>query len=94
MAIGLEKSGQKFLWVLRDGDKGDLFKDEGGGDHQVKEVQVASKDIENAVRMLMNSAEGHQMRQRAQEMSKAVKASLMDNGTPFGVDSFVAHIRR
>ncbi|KAM7481181.1 hypothetical protein LguiB_005764 [Lonicera macranthoides] len=28
LAIGLEKSEQKFLWVLRDADKGDIF--EGG----------------------------------------------------------------
>ncbi|CAI9118863.1 OLC1v1020490C1 [Oldenlandia corymbosa var. corymbosa] len=114
MAIGLEKSKQKFLWVLRDADKGDISNHE-GGDDQVKEVlrvglpvlpeflssdphaekiQVTSKDIENTVRKLMDSAEGHQMRQRAQEVSIAVKASTMDNGTPFGVDSFVAHIRR
>ncbi|CAI9118871.1 OLC1v1020498C1 [Oldenlandia corymbosa var. corymbosa] len=113
-AIGLEKSGQKFVWVLRDADKGDLSNEEGGGDlvkevlnvgllvlpeffssdPQAEEIQVTSKDIENAVRTLMDSAEGEQMRQRAQEVSKALKASLTDNGTPSGVDSFVAHIRR
>ncbi|XP_076881295.1 zeatin O-glucosyltransferase-like [Bidens hawaiensis] len=29
LANGLEKSGQKFIWVLRDADKGDIFKGEG-----------------------------------------------------------------
>ncbi|CAI9118861.1 OLC1v1020488C1 [Oldenlandia corymbosa var. corymbosa] len=194
MAIGLEKSEQKFVWVLRDADKGDLFKDDAGGGDQVKqevrqvqwlegfesriketnkgiivrdwapqleilshsstggflspcgwnscmetlshgvpviawpmhteqpinavlltkvlkvglpilpefsssdpqneETQIKSKDIENAVRTLMDSEEGDQMRQRAQQVSTALKASLMDNGTPLGVDSFVSHIRR
>ncbi|KAK9065737.1 hypothetical protein SSX86_015138 [Deinandra increscens subsp. villosa] len=29
LAIGLEKSKQRFLWVLRDADKGDVFKNDG-----------------------------------------------------------------
>ncbi|CAI9118866.1 OLC1v1020493C1 [Oldenlandia corymbosa var. corymbosa] len=54
-------------------------------DSEAEEIQATSKDIENAVRTLMNSEEGDQMRQRAQDVSKAVKASLMENGTPLGV---------
>lgn len=30
LAIGLEKSEQRFLWVLRDADKGDVFRNSGG----------------------------------------------------------------
>ncbi|KAL5546353.1 hypothetical protein UlMin_006040 [Ulmus minor] len=35
LAIGLEQSGQKFIWVVRDADKGDVFDEE-----QVRKVEL------------------------------------------------------
>nr|BAK55742.1 UDP-glucose glucosyltransferase [Gardenia jasminoides] len=177
IAIGLEKSGQKFIWILRDGDQGDVFKEEvrraqlpegfeertegrgiivrnwapqleilghssTGGfmshcgwnscmesismgvpvaawpmhsdqprnaillekvlkiglivrDWSRREELVTSITVENAVRRLMDTAEGEEIRQRAKELSKTVKASVMEGGiSRLEMDSFIAHIRR
>ncbi|CDP14134.1 unnamed protein product [Coffea canephora] len=177
IAIGLEKSGQKFIWILKDGDQGDIFKGEvrraqlpGGFEERTegrgiivrdwapqleilghsstggfmshcgwnscmesismgvpvaawpmhseqprnaiilekvlkiglsvrdwsrRDELVTSMAVENAVRRLMDSAEGEEMRQRAKELSKAVKDSVMEGGTSrLEMDSFIAHIRR
>ncbi|CDP12478.1 unnamed protein product [Coffea canephora] len=177
VAIGLEKSGQKFIWVLRDADKGDIFEGEvrrakllegfeesiegrgivvrewapqlevlahssTGGfmshcgwnscmesismgvpvaawpmhtdqpwnavlmekllkiglpvrDWSRRDEPVTSVTIENAVRRLMNSAEGEEMRQRAKELSKIIKGSVTEGGVSrLETDSFIAHIRR
>ncbi|XP_027176207.1 zeatin O-glucosyltransferase-like [Coffea eugenioides] len=177
IAIGLDKSGQKFIWVLRDADKGDVFQGEDrraqlpegfaertegrgivvrdwapqleilghsstGGfmshcgwnsciesismgvpvaawpmhsdqprnaillekvlkvgliirDWSKQNELVTSITVENAVRRLMDSAEGEEMRQRASELSKAVKGSVMEGGVSrLEMDSFIAHIRR
>ncbi|XP_027177054.1 zeatin O-glucosyltransferase-like [Coffea eugenioides] len=177
IASGLEQSGQKFIWVLRDADKGDVFqgevrraqlpegfeeRTEGSGivvrdwapqleilghtstggfmshcgwnscmesismgvpvaawpmhsdqprnavllekvlkigllvrDWSKKDELVTSMTVENAVRRLMDSAEGEKMRQTAKELSKAVKGSVMEGGASrLEMDSFIAHIRR
>ncbi|KAM3205703.1 hypothetical protein P3L10_029113 [Capsicum annuum] len=162
LTIGLEKSMQKFIWVLRDADKGDVFAGEErraqlpegyevrlkgrgvivrdwapqleilahpstGGfmshcgwnscmesismgvpiaawpmhSYQPRNSQlitkvlkiglnvrhwahqdelVTSEIIENAVRTLMASPEGDEMRKRAAELSIAVKQSVLDGG--------------
>ncbi|XP_027065991.1 zeatin O-glucosyltransferase-like [Coffea arabica] len=177
IAIGLEKSGQKFIWILKDGDQGDVFKGEvrrvqlpGGFEERTEGRGIIMRDwapqleilghsstggfmshcgwnscmesismgvpvaawpmhtdqyrnaillekvlkiglsvrdwsrqdeletsmaVENAVRRLMDSAEGEEMRQRAKELSKAVKDSVMEGGTSrLEMDSFIAHIGR
>ncbi|WMV52772.1 hypothetical protein MTR67_046157 [Solanum verrucosum] len=137
LAIGLEKSMQKFIWVLRDADKGDVFAGEErraqlpeGYEERIKgrgiierdwapqleilahpstawpmhsdqprnsqlvtkvlkiglnlrhgarqDELVTSEIVENAVRTLMASPEGGEMRKRASELSVAVKQSVMD----------------
>ncbi|KAK4725460.1 hypothetical protein R3W88_028239 [Solanum pinnatisectum] len=177
LAIGLEKSMQKFIWVLRDADKGDVFAGEErraqlpeGYEERIKgrgiivrdwapqleilahpstggfmshcgwnscmesismgvpiaawpmhsdqprnsqlvtkvlktgltvrhwehrDELVASEIVENAVRTLMASPEGDEMRKRASELSIAVKQSVMD-GEGYGAEmnSFIAHITR
>nr|XP_027066064.1 zeatin O-glucosyltransferase-like [Coffea arabica] len=177
IATGLDKSGQNFIWVLRDADKGDVFQGEDrrvqlpegfeeriegrgivvrdwapqleilghsstGGfmshcgwnsciesismgvpvaawpmhsdqprnaillekvlkigliirDWSKQNELVTSITVENAVRRLMDSAEGEEMRQRARELSKAVKGSVIEGGVSRSeMDSFISHIRR
>lgn len=55
---------------------------------------VSAVRIENAVRTLMRSAEGDELRQRAAELSGAVKKSVMNGSSHKEMDSFVAHITR
>nr|ARU08116.1 UGT26 [Gardenia jasminoides] len=177
IATGLDKSRQKFIWVLRDADKGDVFQGEdwraqlpegfeeriegrgivvrdwapqleilghsaAGGfmshcgwnscmesismgvpvaawpmhsdqprnaillekvlkiglsvrDWSQRDELVTSITVENAVRRLMDSAEGEEMRRRAKELSKAVKGCVMEGGVSrLEMDSFISHIRR
>ncbi|KAI3446488.1 hypothetical protein Pfo_003153 [Paulownia fortunei] len=177
LAFGLERSQQKFIWVVRDADKGDIFSGEvreaelpEGFEERVKErgmivrdwapqleilghpstggfmshcgwnsciesismgvpiatwpmhsdqprnavlvtkvlkIGVEVKDwarrdelvsssiVENAVRKLMASEEGDEIRKRAKELGVAVKNSVMEGGTSSKeMDSFITHITR
>ncbi|CAA2961219.1 zeatin O-glucosyltransferase-like [Olea europaea var. sylvestris] len=177
LALGLEQSEQKFIWVLRDADKGDISdgevrrvplpegfekRVEGRGlvvrdwapqlkilghpftggfishcgwnsciesismgvpiaawpvhsdqprnavlitkvlkiglevrDWAHSEELVSPAVVEKAVRRLMDSAEGEEIRKRAAELGDAVKQSVMDGGgTRKEMDSFIAHITR
>ncbi|KAI7998295.1 Zeatin O-glucosyltransferase [Camellia lanceoleosa] len=88
LAIGLEQSGQKFIWVLRDADKGDIFTDLQGG-------VVASSTIAEAVKKLMASREGEEMRKKAEELGVATRKAVEEGGVSrMELDSFIAHITR
>nr|AAL92461.1 putative glucosyltransferase [Solanum lycopersicum] len=176
LAIGLEKSRQKFVWVLRDADKGDVFTSEvrkaqlpEGYEERTKERGIIVRDwapqleilahsstggfmshcgwnsciesmsfgvpiaawpmhsdqprnsqlvtkylkiglivrpwarrnevvtseiVENAVRTLMASSEGDEMRRRAAVLSNAIKKSMDGGMNRAEMDSFIAHITR
>ena len=178
LAKGLEQSGQKFIWVLRKADKGDVFTgdEEGrpqlpeGYEERVKDRGMVVKDwapqleilghpstggfmshcgwnsciesismgipvvawpmhsdqpknatlltevlrigllikdcvhlaelvtsdtIEDAVRRLMTSKEGEEMKKKAAELGEAVRASVAEGGASrLEMDSFIAHITR
>ncbi|KAK4378013.1 hypothetical protein RND71_004309 [Anisodus tanguticus] len=56
---------------------------------------VTSEIVEKAVRTLMASPDGDEMRKRASELSVSVKQSVMDGeGNGAEMDSFIAHITR
>ncbi|KAL8467533.1 hypothetical protein ACS0TY_030962 [Phlomoides rotata] len=176
VAFGLERSGHKFIWVVRDADKGDIFAGEvreaelpEGFEERVRERGVIVRDwapqleilghcstggfmshcgwnsctesismgvpiaawpmhsdqpgnaflvtkvlrigvevvdwgrrdgvvsserVENAVRKLMGTEEGDEMRRRAQELGVGVKNSLMKDGRSKEMDLFITHIIR
>ncbi|GFP87758.1 zeatin o-glucosyltransferase [Phtheirospermum japonicum] len=177
LAIGLEKSQQKFIWVLREADKGDIFTGEvrkpvlpEGFEERVRERGIVVRDwapqlevlghsatggfmshcgwnscmesismgvpiatwpmhsdqpmnavlvtkglrigvevkdwacrdevvssgvVESAVRKLMGSEKGDEMRKRAKELGDAVKKSVMEGGiSRKEMDSFISHITR
>ncbi|PON86713.1 UDP-glucuronosyl/UDP-glucosyltransferase, partial [Trema orientale] len=178
LALGLEESGVKFIWVLRDADKVNIFSDEEGRRPQLpdgfeermkgmgivvrewvpqvkilghpstagfmshcgwnsclesismgvpiatwpmhsdqpynallitkllkvgvavmewgqRDELVSSSMINRAVRKLMASEEGDEIRKRAKEMGDAVKRSAVEGGgCRLEWDSFIAHITR
>ncbi|CAK9149786.1 unnamed protein product [Ilex paraguariensis] len=177
LAIGLEQSGQKFIWVLRDADKGDIFAGEvrkpelpngyeeriagrgivvrdwapqleilghpsTGGfishcgwnscmesmsmgvpiatwpmhsdqpanallitkvlkvglvvkDWACRQEIVTSLVVENAVKKLMASTEGDEIRKRAADLGGSIRQSVEDGGvTRMELDSFITHITR
>ncbi|XP_027902238.1 zeatin O-glucosyltransferase-like [Vigna unguiculata] len=178
VAGGLEKSKQKFIWVLRDADKGDVFK-HGGGDELVlpkgfeervkgiglvvrewapqleilshgstggfmshcgwnscmesismgvpiaawpmhsdqprnrvlvtevlkvgvvvkewdhRDELVTASDVENAVRKLMATKEGNEMRERAMDLKNDILKSRDEGGVSrMEFDDFIAHVTR
>ncbi|VFQ86169.1 unnamed protein product [Cuscuta campestris] len=179
IAVGLEKSGHKFIWAAREADKGDIFAGEekrvalpDGYEEEIKGKGMAVRDwvpqleilahpstggflshcgwnscveaismgvpiaawpvhsdqprnaalitevlkvgfevdgggcggrgvvrsgrIREAVLRLMGCTEGDEMRRRAEELSRAVKLSVLDRGgaSRKEMDSFLSHITR
>lgn len=186
VAKGLEKSKQRFIWVVRDADKGDVFKGGscggggGGGGEEVvlpkgfeervkgiglvvrewapqleilshssiggfmshcgwnscmesismgvpiaawpmhsdqprnrvlvtevlkvgvvvkewdhRDELVTASDVENAVRKLMATKEGHEMRQRAMDLKNVILKSKDEGGASrMEFDDFIAHVTR
>ncbi|CAH9105494.1 unnamed protein product [Cuscuta epithymum] len=59
------------------------------------EVVISSHRIAEAVGKLVRSIDGEKMRERARELSRAVKLSVMEGGdSRLQMDSFIAHITR
>lgn len=70
---------------------GVVVKDWALGDHEL----VKSSTVENAVRRLMASIEGDEIRRRAAQMGAAVRSSVAEGGVArVEMDDFIAHIRR
>ncbi|KAK4345968.1 hypothetical protein RND71_036144 [Anisodus tanguticus] len=63
-------------------------------DWEKRDELVSAVRIENAVRNLMGSTEGEEMRRRVAELSGAVSKSVMNGSSRKDMDSFVAHITR
>ncbi|WMV52696.1 hypothetical protein MTR67_046081 [Solanum verrucosum] len=63
-------------------------------DWENRDELVSAAKFENAVRNLMGSAEGEELRRRVTELSSAVKKSVMNGAIRKEMDSFVAHITR
>ncbi|TMW85460.1 hypothetical protein EJD97_023111 [Solanum chilense] len=55
---------------------------------------VSAAKVKNAVRFLMDSAEGEELRRRVTELSSSVKKSVTNGASRKEMDSFVAHITR
>ncbi|KAH7844565.1 hypothetical protein Vadar_029465 [Vaccinium darrowii] len=65
LAMGLEQSGQKFIWVLRDADKGDIFAGEEnrkklpeGFEERLKEVGMVVRDWAPQIEILGHPSTG------------------------------------
>lgn len=56
---------------------------------------ITSTIVENAVRKLMDSPEGNEMRMRVKELGKKVRESMKEGGVSrMEMDSFIAHVTR
>lgn len=64
-------------------------------DWKCRDELVSSFQVEKAVRRLMASEEGDEIRKRAGELGDAVRSSVMEGGeSQKDMDSFIAHITR
>ncbi|KAG8371980.1 hypothetical protein BUALT_Bualt12G0019200 [Buddleja alternifolia] len=64
-------------------------------DWERRDEVISSDRVEKAVRTLLDSAEGDEIRKRATELGDAVKKSMMEGGvTRKEMDSFIAHMSK
>ncbi|KAK1412933.1 hypothetical protein QVD17_34553 [Tagetes erecta] len=107
LAMGLEKSEQRFLWVLRDADKGDVFKEDDGRrvvlpkgfEDRVEGRGLVVREWAPQPEILGHSSvggfEGAEMRKRVAELGGELRKSLAEGGVSRKeLDSLVSYIRR
>lgn len=64
-------------------------------DWELRGKMVVAEDVEKAVRRLMGTNEGEEIRRRAMEMGEGVRESVMEGGVSLlQLQSFIAHITR
>ncbi|KAJ8627164.1 hypothetical protein MRB53_020471 [Persea americana] len=86
IAIGLERSEKRFVWVVREADKGDIFAQ--GEEEEARKILLPQG-------RLMESDEGKEIRKRAEELGKEVRGVWSENGSSHSdFDSFIGHISR
>ncbi|OMO66899.1 UDP-glucuronosyl/UDP-glucosyltransferase [Corchorus olitorius] len=89
IALGLERSGQRFLWVVRNNPSGNL----GVAIKEQEEMKIAlpmvesengfvnADEVEKRVRDLMESKQGKVVREKITAMKGAAKAALSEGGS-------------
>ncbi|MQL71304.1 hypothetical protein Taro_003644 [Colocasia esculenta] len=59
-----------------------------------RDETVPSAAVEDAIRRIMVSGEGSEMRKRARELGASIRAGVSEGGSTVELDSFIAHITR
>ncbi|XP_019231235.1 PREDICTED: zeatin O-xylosyltransferase-like [Nicotiana attenuata] len=85
LGLGLERSEQKFIWVLRDADRGDIFKGEDrrfelpeGFEEKVKGVRLVVREWAPQLEILAHSSTGLIVREW-EKREELVSASTIEN---------------
>ncbi|KAF5194517.1 Zeatin o-glucosyltransferase [Thalictrum thalictroides] len=92
LAIGLERSEQRFIWVLRDADRGDIYTEEG----RKPQLSDGFEDRIKGVGMkLMVLDEGKVTRKNASELRTNIREAMSEGGTSaIQLEAFLSHISR